>query len=185
MGDFKSIFRGSSVYTHAGSVAASCVAFTLVQAPSLTANEAAAIDPAMDANLFKGLCAQSLQAQCGQQPQIIYELGTENYYTIAAKPSGSGQLSNVFGPSTETLKGLKDLANICEETKLVVKFLDCGECRDQNTSGTNRKAPSKDVKQTMIFAGGFLTGVTLSAQSNSFLLNGTWSFTFQDFQVDV
>lgn len=163
---YQSVFNGVDTYNHNGSVVSSCVSFGLYNAKTKTKN------------YFKGLCAQGLQAQAGQQPQLIYELGSNNYYEIASKPSGSGTLQNVFGPTKEVLSGLKDLANLCYETKLQVKVLDCaGKCK----SGTI--SPSTAAKQqSFVFAGGFLTSVSLSANSQSFLLNGSWTFTFQDLQ---
>lgn len=167
---FHSVFSGADTYKYNGSVQKSCVVFGITnwkdgkQQTNSDGNK----------NFFRGLCAQGLQAQAGQQPQLIYELGTENYYEIASKPSGSGTLQNVFGPTDAALKSLKQLADLCYETKLAVGFKNCGgDC--------DKKADDK-IKQALVFSGGFLTSVSLSANSQSFLLNGSWTFTFQDLQ---
>lgn len=160
-GQGNSVFStGGKTFTHAASVGQSCIQFTLTN------------DGAKGTNLFEGLVAQQIQAQCGRQPQIIYELGTENYYAIGTKPSGSGTLQNVFGPTDAGIKGLKQLGDICHATTLTVNMKDC-KCGSNGTQ--TAQTPLK-------FTGGFLTGVTISANAQSFLVNGSWSFTFQDLQ---
>lgn len=167
---YQSVFSGTDVYKYNGSVNKSCVTIELSNYDKNN-NKVKRKDNAE--NFFEGLCAQGIQAQAGQQPQMIYELGTNNYYEIASKPSGSGTLQNVFGPTSASITALKELANLCHETKLKIQVVDCA-------NNCDKTIPSGG--QTMVFAGGFLTSVQLSATAQSFLLNGSWSFTFQDLQ---
>lgn len=161
MADGKSIFSDNT-YTWKNSVKDSCIAFQLIQKGS-------------NDNKFEGMVAQQLQFGIQRQPRMVFEIGSTNYYAIDSRPQGSGSLSNIFGPSDAALKALTVLGDICKpsEFKITIKSCMCG-------NGGRDQAKSK----TILFTGGFLAGVQLSARAEDPTAQGSWTFIFQDLLVD-
>ena len=124
-------------------------------------------------NVFDGLVAQSLGFGVQRQPSIIYEIGSTNYYVVASRPVGGGQLQNVFGPSTAALNAIRSLADVCKPTEFKITLKNCA-CR--NDGGSKSK--------TLTFTGGFLTRLNISASANDPTAQGTWEFVFQDMLID-
>lgn len=119
---------------------------------------------------FEGLVAQSVQVNIGRQTQTLYELGSTKYYIVNGKPSGNGSLTNVIGPNTVSMTALSDLGNVCHPSIITIEKQAC-EC------------PKGDAStESYSFTGGVLTGVGVSLQATTFYGQGTWSFSFQDFQ---
>ena len=119
---------------------------------------------------FEGLVAQSVQVNIGRQTQTLYELGSTKYYIVNGKPSGNGSLTNVIGPNTVTITSLKALGDVCKPSTITISKQKC-ECKE-----------SSNGDEKYEFTGGVLTGVGVSLQATTFYGQGTWSFSFQDFQ---
>lgn len=156
MADGKSIFSDNT-YTWKNSVKDSCIGFSLMHDGK---------------DKFQGLVAQQLQFQIQRAPRLVFEIGSTNYYAVDSRPQGSGTLSNVFGPTVEALNAITELGNICQPTqfKIIMKNCNCG-------TDNNR------VSKTLIFDGGFLSGIGISAVAENPTAQGTWTFIFQDLKV--
>lgn len=155
--DGKSIFSDNT-YTWKNSVKDSCIAFQLIHEGK---------------NKFGGLVAQQLQFGISRQPSLVFEIGSTNYYAVDSRPQGQGSLSNIFGPSSEALTALTELGSICNPSqfKITLKNCNCGNGKDNN--GT----------KTLIFDGGFLSGLSITAVADNPTAQGSWSFIFQDLKV--
>lgn len=151
---------GSNSYSWQSSVKDSCIKFFLVQNKN-------------NQNLFEGLVAQQLQFGVNRQPRIIYEIGSTNYYAIDTRPQGSGTLANIFGPSTKSLDAIRSLGDICNPTEFKIQLNKC------NCDAGNNTAP-----KTLLFKGGFLSGLSISVTAQEPTAQGTWQFIFQDVEID-
>lgn len=158
MADGKSIF-GDNKYEWKGSVKDSCIGFSLINNGK---------------EMFDGLVAQQIQFGITRQPRLVFEIGSSNYYAVDSRPSGSGSLTNVFGPSSAALNAIQTLGDICNPTqfKIILKNCTCGG-REGRQSGT----------KTLLFDGGFLAGVSITAVAENPTAQGSWSFIFQDLKV--
>lgn len=153
----------NKTYTFGSALNDSCVQFELTQKD---ANGQQVGEPVG----FEGLVAQSVQVNIGRQTQTLYELGSTKYYIVNGKPSGNGSLTNVIGPNKTSIKTLSELGNVCKPSTIKISKQDC-ECPKGEAS-----------TESYEFTGGVLTGVGVSLQATTFYGQGTWSFSFQDFQ---
>ncbi|MBQ2619746.1 MAG: hypothetical protein IJF84_00235 [Thermoguttaceae bacterium] len=164
-----SFFNTKDTYTFKSGVNGNCLELKIWQGNG-TGTDGSSVK-------FDGLIAQSVTAGVRRQPQIIYEVGSNNYYVIDSKPAGTGQIRNILGPATSTLSALKKLGDICQPTNIQFKMKNC-TCTPDGSKSSNSGS-----KESYTFVGGFLTGVTLAAQSDSFAVAGQWDFLFQDLQT--
>lgn len=157
MADGKSIFSDNK-YEWKNSVKDSCIGFSLINNGK---------------EMFDGLVAQQIQFGISRQPRLVFEIGSLNYYAVDSRPSGSGSITNVFGPSSAALNAITALGDICNPTqfKIILKNCTCKSGREQG--GT----------KTLLFDGGFLAGISLTAVAENPTAQGSWSFIFQDLKV--
>lgn len=149
-----------------GSVTGSCVAIEIIQHERTgTGNKKAA------ENLLKGLVAQQVQAQIQKSTKQLYEVGTTNYFLIEGRPQGTGTIQHVLGPNTKDIWGsIKDFANVCKATDLKVSSTGC-TCVD-----------TKTAVSTVMFVGGLLNSMQVSANAQDFVLMSNLGFMFFDLQ---
>ena len=165
-----SIFNAKESYTFKSGINSSCLELKIWQGNPGSSNGASAVQ-------FDGLIAQSVTAGVKREPQMLYEIRSNNYYIIDSKPQGSGQIKNVLGPATATLSALKKMGDICQPTNIQFKLKNC-------TCSPNGSTRSSGGGDTYTFVGGFLSGVTLAASADSFAVAGQWDFLFQDLQIN-
>ncbi len=116
-----------------------------------------------DVKLAKTIC-QSVQATVQVNIQTLYEIGSRNAHRVMGRPSGNGSLSNIMGPTKETVSALAKLCNVCKPTNLNINFVNqCG-----TTSGGLR---FKDCVCNSV-------GATADAAGDS--INGSWGLIFSD-----
>ena len=151
-----SIFNDNT-YKFKNGVKDSCISFSLTSSGGSTS--------------FEGLVAQQLNFGVSRQPSIIYEIGSTNYYVVASRPAGQGQLSNVFGPATAALDAITDLADICKPSEFKITLKNCNCSNSGSGSGGNK---------TLTFTGGFLTTLGITATADNPTAQGSWGFVFQD-----
>lgn len=164
-----SLFNTKDSYTFKAGINSSCLELKIWQGNGSGSGSAVK---------FEGLIAQSVTAGVKRAPQMLYEIGSNNYYIVDSKPSGSGQIKNILGPATSTLSALKKLGDICQPTNIQFKLKNCA-CFPNGSKGGGGSSGD-----TYTFVGGFLTGVTLAASSDSFAVAGQWDFVFQDLQTN-
>lgn len=170
--------NSESNYEYIAGVNDSCIMFSMEpDCPDNTANISG--DSIQD---FDGLVAQSITCSCARQPAIIYEIGTKNYYAVDAKPQGQGRLQNVLGPTRQSVQTLQTLGDICNPTRISITIKKCS-CFCDKDKGTGYGFFGSDTSNSLLFRGGFLSNVTLSATAKDLVVQGSWDFIFQDLQL--
>lgn len=113
--------------------------------------------------LARTIC-QQVQAQVSVQIRTLYEIGSRNAHRVMGRPSGTGSLSNVMGPTKETVSALAVLCNVCKPTNLNINFVNqCG-----TTSGGLR------------FKDCVCNSVSATADAAGDSISGTWGLIFSD-----
>lgn len=116
-----------------------------------------------DVKLQKTIC-QTVGATVSVNIQTLYEIGSRNAHRVMGRPSGQGNLSNIMGPTRETVAALAKLCNVCKPTNLNINFVNqCG-----STSGGLR---FKDCVCNSVGANADAAGDSIS---------GTWGLMFSD-----
>lgn len=114
-------------------------------------------------SLSKTIC-QQVQATVSVQISTVYEIGSRNAHRVMGRPQGQGSLSNIMGPTKETVAALAKLCNVCSPTALNITFVNqCG-----NTGGGLR---FKDCVCNSV-------GATADAAND--IINGQWGLMFTD-----
>lgn len=113
--------------------------------------------------LTKTIC-QQVQASVSVNISTVYEIGSRNAHRVMGRPSGQGSLSNIMGPTKETVSSLAKLCNICKPTALNITFVNtCG-----NTGGGLR------------FKDCVCNSVSATADAAQDIINGQWGLLFSD-----
>jgi len=118
--------------------------------------------------LTKVIC-QNITASVNVALNNYYEIGSKNAYRIMGKPQGSGSVSNILGPTAETVTTLKALCNVCQPKDLIVEFVD--------TVCKGTKAPTLKFKDCVC------NSVQITADAAQDIINGTWQFICTDVQT--
>jgi len=122
-------------------------------------------------NLLQGLVAQQVQAQIQKSTKQLYEVGTTNYYLVEGRPQGTGTIQHVLGPNTKDIwESIEGFANVCNATDLEVSSTGC-TCRDTETTAS-----------AVMFVGGLLNSMQVSANAQDFVLMSNLGFMFFDLQ---
>ncbi|MBQ9692696.1 MAG: hypothetical protein IJV70_06030 [Clostridia bacterium] len=148
-----------------GSVTGSCVAIEIIQ------HDRTGTGSETGENLLDGLVAQQVQAQIQKSTRQLYEVGTTKYFLIEGRPQGTGTIQHVLGPNTKNIwTHIKDFANVCKATDLKVGSTGC-TCKDTETAVS-----------TVMFVGGLLNSMQVSANAQDFVLMSNLGFMFFDLQ---
>lgn len=116
-------------------------------------------------SLPKTIC-QNLQAQVQVNIQQVYEIGSRNAHRIMGRPTGSGSISNIMGPTKETVSGLAALCNICKPVALTVKFVNTA-CGGETSGG-------------LVFKDCVCNSVSATATAAEDSISGQWGLMFSD-----
>ena len=120
-------------------------------------------------NSLKGMVAQSVSGSIQKSPTPIYEVGSNYYYVVETRPSGSGSISHIIGPNSAPMWSvLQGFADVCKETTLTIGMHSGCSCNGGGMSGRIR------------FTGGFLNSISVSTQAASYVINSDLGFTFFD-----
>lgn len=115
------------------------------------------------------MVVQQAQLQATRQPKIVWEIGSNNFYKIDARPSGTAVLQNVVGPTAASLANMTALGNICEENNVTLTWKGSSECyKWEGASGTIK------------LIGGILTMVQFVQQAGDVTTQGQWQLIFAD-----
>lgn len=145
-----------ATYEFGGGVKADCVDVTMTNGTS-------------GANTLAGMVAQTVSGSVQKNPTQVYEIGTHYYYTVEARPSGSGEITHLIGPNSAPMwTTLKGFADVCQETTLTIGMRNGCTCTGSVQAG--------GIK----FTGGFLNSISVSAQAATYVINSTLGFTFFD-----
>ena len=126
-------------------------------------------------NYLDGLVAQNVTGSIQKQPRQFYEIGTEKYYSVESRPSGSGSIDHIIGPNTQDVwLSLERFADVCYETNLYMgRKTDCKLCKD-NAATTG----------CVSFRGGILNSFQVTATANDWVLTSRLGFSFYDLTRD-
>lgn len=121
------------------------------------------------------LIVQSAAVNITRQPNMLWEIGSNNFYILDARPSGSATLTNVVGPTQDSLSCMLSLANVCKSHKVGLEWNGpgCG-CRSENLSFAN------GAEGKLELVGAALVHVGLTANSGSTTVSGNWGLMFAD-----
>lgn len=145
-----------TTYEFGGGVQGDCVDVTLTNGTSGT-------------NVLSGMVAQSVSGTVQKSPAPIYEIGSNYYYIVESRPSGSGQITHLIGPNSAPMwSALQGFADVCQETTLSIGMRSGCNCKGSGETGGLK------------FTGGFLSSISVSAQAASYVINSELGFTFFD-----
>lgn len=136
-------------------------------------------------NGFDGLVAAQANASVSKRVSPIYEIGTVKYYMIDGRPSGQGSISHAVGVGTKNvITNLRDFADVCVPTKLIMGALDNCACK-YTTDGGGGGTMEFGKETTFTFVGGFLTGISATITSEQWIMNDQLTFAFIDVEAPV
>lgn len=145
-----------TTYEFGGGVQGDCVDVTMTNGTS-------------GANTLTGMVAQTVTGSVQKQPTPIYEIGTNYYYIVESRPTGSGQITHLIGPNSAPMwTTLQGFADVCQETTLSIGMRSGCNCKGMGQGGA------------ITFVGGFLNSISVSAQAASYVINSELGFTFFD-----
>ena len=116
--------------------------------------------------LEKTIC-QSIQASVSVQIQTLYEIGSRNAHRVMGRPSGQGSLSNIMGPTQETVTAIAQLCNVCKPDNLIINFTNaCGK-------------PGKGLR----FKDCVCNSIQAQADAAGDSISGSWGLIFSDVEL--
>lgn len=120
-----------------------------------------------DVNLERCIC-QTITASVQVGLNTYYEIGSHNAYRVMGRPQGNGSISNIMGPTKETVQAIAALCDICNPHNLNVQFVNMAPCPEDKTGGG------------LIFKDCICNSVQVNAEASQDLINGTWQFVCTD-----
>ena len=121
---------------------------------------------------FGGFLAQQINASVATSDRTVYEVGSNNYYRIQGRPSGSGTISHLVGPNTKNAwTSLSDWTG-CTPATLKI------EVKPNKSACPENKAVGGQTP--IFFTGGFLNSVQIGATAGEIMVTSNLSFTFMD-----
>lgn len=136
-------------------------------------------------NGFDGLVAARATAQISKNVKPLYEIGTVKYYMVDGRPSGGGTIQHSVGVGTKNvITNLRDFADVCTPTKLIMGALDNCACK-YTTNGAGGGTMEFGKETTFTFVGGFLTGISASITSEQWIMTDELTFAFIDVEAPV
>lgn len=119
-----------------------------------------------------GFLAQSVSANIAKQDRTVYEVGSNYYYRIMGRPSGSGSVSHLVGPNSKPAWASLASWSGCEPCSLKVFVAASPQCPGGSAVGS---------QGDVYFNGGFLNSVQISATAGEVMVTSSLGFTFMDF----
>lgn len=157
----KSLFNGADVANLEGNI----VGLTKAISFSPSGGQGGA---GKEPDLARCIC-QNITASVQIGLNTYYEIGSSNAYRVMGRPQGTGSISNIMGPTRETVNNLAKLCDICNPHNLNVKFINKAPCKNQTGGG-------------LIFKDCICNQVQITAEAAQDLINGTWQFVCTDVQ---
>lgn len=119
-----------------------------------------------------GFLAQQIQSNITTSDRTVYEIGSNNYYRIQGRPSGSGTISHLVGPNTQS--AWTNLSNWTGCTPVTLKI---------DVRPSNAKCPESRAiggATPIYFVGGFLNSVQVGTTAGEIMATSNLGFTFMD-----
>ncbi len=110
---------------------------------------------------------QNIQATVTANIQTLYEVGSRNAHRVIGRTTGQGTLSNVIGPTAQSLSVMKQICDVCSQKDLQISFPN--KCKGSSPS-------------PLIFKDATCISITCTVDAQNDLINGQWSVIFSDVQ---